>query len=158
PWRTRCCAACWPGASRSPRRAGASTWTNRRSSPRWTGRHVRGESEHSLCRCSRRRNQPATRNASRPPTARAGERRTAMIPTVTLRVVEGPHKGQEFVSTDLTCITIGRSEECTFRLRGELLDLFVSRRHCLIEVRPEWIEVRDLESSNGTYVNGQRIG
>ena len=81
-----------------------------------------------------------------------------MIPTVTLRVVEGPHKGQEFVSTDLTCITIGRSEECTFRLRGELLDLFVSRRHCLIEVRPEWIEVRDLESSNGTYVNGQRIG
>jgi pSer/pThr/pTyr-binding forkhead associated (FHA) protein len=81
-----------------------------------------------------------------------------MIPTVTLRVVEGPHKGQEFISTDLTCITIGRSEECAFRLHGELPDLFVSRRHCLIEVRPGWIEVRDLESSNGTYVNGQRIG
>ena len=37
-------------------------------------------------------------------------------------------------------------------------DLLVSRRHCLIKVHPDWIEIRDLESRNGTYVNGQRLG
>jgi len=81
-----------------------------------------------------------------------------VVPTVTLTVVEGPHKGQELVCTDLALVTIGRAEECAFRLRGELADLFVSRRHCLIRVGPEGVEVRDLESSNGTYVNGRRIG
>jgi pSer/pThr/pTyr-binding forkhead associated (FHA) protein len=81
-----------------------------------------------------------------------------MIPTVTLRVIEGPHEGQELVCTDLTHITIGRSDECNFRLHGEPADLLVSRRHCLIEARPEWVEVRDLESRNGTFVNGLRVG
>jgi pSer/pThr/pTyr-binding forkhead associated (FHA) protein len=81
-----------------------------------------------------------------------------VAPTVTLTVVEGPHKGQELVCTDLILITIGRAEECTLRLHGELADLFVSRRHCLIRVGPGGVELRDLESRNGTYVNGRRIG
>jgi pSer/pThr/pTyr-binding forkhead associated (FHA) protein len=81
-----------------------------------------------------------------------------VVPTVTLTVVEGPHKGQELICTDLALVTIGRAEDCAFRLRGELADLFVSRRHCLIRVGPEGVELRDLESRNGTYVNGRRVG
>jgi pSer/pThr/pTyr-binding forkhead associated (FHA) protein len=81
-----------------------------------------------------------------------------MVPTVTLRVIEGPHEGQEMVFSDLAAITIGRSDDCNFRLHGEPADLLVSRRHCLIEVFPDWVEVRDLESRNGTFVNGLRIG
>src|SRR5262249_35754063 len=64
----------------------------------------------------------------------------------------------ELVCTDLTIVTIGRAEDCALRLHGELADLFVSRRHCLIRVVPEGVELRDLESRNGTYVNGRRVG
>jgi pSer/pThr/pTyr-binding forkhead associated (FHA) protein len=34
----------------------------------------------------------------------------------------------------------------------------VSRRHCQIELLWNGVEIRDLESRNGTYVNGRRIG
>ena len=80
-----------------------------------------------------------------------------MLPSVTLTVVEGPHAGQELSCTDRILITIGRSPECNFPLRGGLVDLVVSRRHCLIDVSPDGVELRDLESRNGTYLNGQRI-
>jgi pSer/pThr/pTyr-binding forkhead associated (FHA) protein len=81
-----------------------------------------------------------------------------MCPCITLTVVDGPHRGEELSSVGRTQITLGRSEECTFQLRGAVEDLLVSRRHCLINVHPDWIEIRDLESRNGTYVNGQRPG
>jgi pSer/pThr/pTyr-binding forkhead associated (FHA) protein len=81
-----------------------------------------------------------------------------MLPSVTLTVVEGPHAGQELSCTDRILITIGRSPECNFPLRGGLVDLVVSRRHCLIDVSPDGVELRDLESRNGTYLNGERLG
>jgi DNA-binding CsgD family transcriptional regulator len=49
--------------------------------------------------------------------------------------------------------TIGRSEECSIRLSG---DPSVSREHAVLERGDGWT-VRDLQSSNGTYVNGNRI-
>jgi pSer/pThr/pTyr-binding forkhead associated (FHA) protein len=77
---------------------------------------------------------------------------------ITLTVVEGPHQGEEGSWVGRTQITIGRSEECTVQLHGAYEDLLVSRRHCLIAVHPDRVEIRDLESRNGTYVNGQRLG
>jgi pSer/pThr/pTyr-binding forkhead associated (FHA) protein len=35
--------------------------------------------------------------------------------------------------------------------------IFVSRYHCRFNVRDEEVTVEDLESSNGTFVNGKRI-
>jgi pSer/pThr/pTyr-binding forkhead associated (FHA) protein len=81
-----------------------------------------------------------------------------MLPLVTLKVVEGPHTGKELTCTDRILITIGRSPECNFALSGADADQIVSRRHCLIDVRPDLVEIRDLESRNGTYVNGVRLG
>lgn len=46
-------------------------------------------------------------------------------------------------------IVVGRDEECQLRLTSTL----VSRRHCVLDVRPDGIWVRDLASQNGTYVN-----
>jgi pSer/pThr/pTyr-binding forkhead associated (FHA) protein len=37
-------------------------------------------------------------------------------------------------------------------------DLTVSRRHCLLEIDAPAAMLRDLGSTNGTYVNGQRVG
>ena len=50
--------------------------------------------------------------------------------------------------------TIGRSTGADFILDAAL----VSRVHCeLIALRDGALELRDLESTNGTYVNGARI-
>ncbi len=48
---------------------------------------------------------------------------------------------------------IGRDEACDLQLlRGSL-----SRRHCELRLSRSQITVKDLDSSNGTYVNGRRI-
>jgi ABC transport system ATP-binding/permease protein len=50
--------------------------------------------------------------------------------------------------------TIGRATGADFILDEAL----VSRVHCRLKVLPDGqLEVSDLESTNGTYVNGQRI-
>jgi pSer/pThr/pTyr-binding forkhead associated (FHA) protein len=81
-----------------------------------------------------------------------------LFPTITLTVVEGPHAGEKFACNDRALITIGRGQECTFPLRGQWPDMLISRRHCQIEVHPDRLEIRDLKSRNGTFVNGQRLG
>lgn len=48
--------------------------------------------------------------------------------------------------------TIGRGEDCTIRLPFK----DVSRRHCEIVVGRQNLTIRDLKSSNGTFINGQR--
>jgi pSer/pThr/pTyr-binding forkhead associated (FHA) protein len=46
-------------------------------------------------------------------------------------------------------IVVGRDDDCQLRLNSSL----VSRRHCILDVRPDGIWVRDLLSQNGTFVN-----
>ena len=49
--------------------------------------------------------------------------------------------------------TIGRSTGAEFQLDAPL----VSRLHCQLSATDETIEVKDLDSTNGTFVNGRRI-
>lgn len=81
-----------------------------------------------------------------------------MSTRIKLTVVKGSHEGEELTWVGQTRITIGRSKECTFQLHGAVDDLLVSRRHCLIDVHPDKVEIRDLKSCNGTFVNGLRLG
>lgn len=48
---------------------------------------------------------------------------------------------------------IGRSAECGLRIASSL----VSRQHCQILLRDNQVFVRDLESSNGTFLNGAQV-
>jgi pSer/pThr/pTyr-binding forkhead associated (FHA) protein len=49
--------------------------------------------------------------------------------------------------------TVGRAPRADIILDAAL----VSRLHCRLEANDETIEVIDLESTNGTYVNGSRV-
>ncbi len=69
-----------------------------------------------------------------------------------LNVIQGPDKGTKFELPDHEPQLIGRSSEAL-----PLDDTTISRRHA--ELTPDagaWY-IRDLESQNGTYVNGTRI-
>jgi serine phosphatase RsbU (regulator of sigma subunit) len=57
------------------------------------------------------------------------------------------------VALNLLPLTIGRSAPAEVVLEGST----VSRRHCRLERQGDSIVVSDLGSTNGTYVNGERI-
>ena len=48
---------------------------------------------------------------------------------------------------------LGRGSDCDLRLH----DAAISRHHCLVRLRGDEATVSDLGSSNGTFVNGQRV-
>src|SRR5215475_10072810 len=73
---------------------------------------------------------------------------------VTLRVLAGPYHGQEFTFDQHDTFLIGRSESAHLYLPE---DKFFSRNHCLLEIAPPRCFLRDLGSTNGTYVNGRRV-
>ncbi|NQT86376.1 GAF domain-containing protein [bacterium] len=66
-----------------------------------------------------------------------------------LIIVKGPNKGTRFDVDDTTC-TIGRAHSN----RVVLYDPHVSARHAVIEAVTRGYAIRDLGSSNGTFVNG----
>jgi serine/threonine-protein kinase len=73
---------------------------------------------------------------------------------VTLNVVAGPQTGRTFSFDQHDTFMIGRSEDAQFCLPH---DRFFSRHHCLIEIAPPQAFLRDLGSTNGTFVNGLRV-
>ncbi|MDQ2747286.1 MAG: serine/threonine-protein kinase [Acidobacteriota bacterium] len=70
---------------------------------------------------------------------------------VTLRVIAGPQTGRVFTFEQHETFMIGRSEDAQFCLPH---DRFFSRHHCLLEIAPPQCFLRDLGSTNGTFVNG----
>jgi hypothetical protein len=71
---------------------------------------------------------------------------------VTLRVLDGPDRGHVFEDV-FTPITIGREEGNSVQLNDER----VSRFHLKIQEDEERVVLTDLESTNGTKVNGETI-
>lgn len=79
------------------------------------------------------------------------ERQTGMI-SVELCVVGGKHAGQSIALTKKKFL-IGREQDCQLRPNSEL----VSRHHCVFTVDDFAVRLRDLGSTNGTSINGERI-
>jgi hypothetical protein len=70
-----------------------------------------------------------------------------------LRFISGKYQGGEFPLEDGRTIVIGRSSE----LDMVLVEDMVSRRHAQIDVKSGAIQIQDLGSTNGTFVNGEKI-
>jgi hypothetical protein len=73
---------------------------------------------------------------------------------VTLNVVAGPQTGRAFSFDQHDTFMIGRSEDAHFCLSQ---DRFFSRHHCILEIAPPKAFLRDLGSTNGTFVNGMKV-
>ena len=62
------------------------------------------------------------------------------------------HRGASFTLSN--SLTLGRVADNDIALDD---DTFMSSHHARIELRPEGVWVVDLDSTNGTFVNGQRV-
>jgi diguanylate cyclase (GGDEF)-like protein len=77
---------------------------------------------------------------------------TSLAERPSLLILSGPEMGRS-IELGHEAIEIGRSTECKLALKDDL----VSRRHARIKRIFAQYFVSDLESANGTFVNGQRV-
>lgn len=68
-------------------------------------------------------------------------------------IVEGPDKGRKIELKEGTEIILGRSSESDVTL----IDPILSRRHCRVDLTSKPFKVFDLESANGSFINGNEI-
>lgn len=69
-----------------------------------------------------------------------------------LQVLSGPLAGQSYeLKVDKT--TVGRVEDNTF----QIADPSVSSHHCEIHLQGEGLLIKDLNSTNGSFINGEKI-
>jgi predicted Zn finger-like uncharacterized protein len=87
----------------------------------------------------------ATRQTARPLRLPADQR-------LSLACISGPDSGRIF-EIDKPRVVIGRANADIV-----VADIQCSRQHAAIEVMDEHVFVADLNSTNGTYVNDQRVG
>jgi pSer/pThr/pTyr-binding forkhead associated (FHA) protein len=73
---------------------------------------------------------------------------------VNLKVTAGPYKGRIFSFTQHDTFLIGRNPDAHLCLPD---DRYFSRNHCLLEMNPPHSHLRDLGSTNGTFLNGRRV-
>src|SRR5271170_3782555 len=73
---------------------------------------------------------------------------------VILDVLEGPQKGRSFVFERHDTFIVGRSRFVHCPMPE---DMALSRDHFMIEINPPLCELRDLGSTNGTFVNNIRV-
>lgn len=101
------------------------------------------------------RRVPATALPAEPAPARVREprrsRRAKAAPT-TLRITQGKQQGLTMALGE--SLRIGRAADCQLILDDD----YVSTRHARIYATPRGLMVEDLGSTNGTYVNNERVG
>jgi pSer/pThr/pTyr-binding forkhead associated (FHA) protein len=71
---------------------------------------------------------------------------------VSLVVAEGAHQGK-VIPIKLAKFVIGRDPQCHLRPSSAS----ISKRHCVIVVKGDRVILRDLESTNGTFVNDEPL-
>src|SRR3954464_11217595 len=70
-----------------------------------------------------------------------------------LRFISGKYQGGEFPIVNDKPIIVGRSSD----LDMVLVEDMVSRKHARIAMQQDQIWIEDLGSTNGTFVNGEKI-
>jgi eukaryotic-like serine/threonine-protein kinase len=77
---------------------------------------------------------------------------------VTLIVTESKLQENQFTFDSRTTCIIGRAKDCNIQIPSDQYHSTISRYHCLLDINPPDIRIRDFGSLNGTDVNGKCIG
>jgi eukaryotic-like serine/threonine-protein kinase len=72
---------------------------------------------------------------------------------ITLTVIAGPAKGVTFSFDQTDTFLVGRSRFAHFQVK----DKYLSSIHFMMELLPPRCRLIDLDSHNGTYVNGEKV-
>ncbi len=70
---------------------------------------------------------------------------------VVLNILSGPSKGESHTLTKPRVVLGRRGADIP------LNDPEISRHHCLLEVRETYINLKDLDSTNGTFLDEERV-
>jgi pSer/pThr/pTyr-binding forkhead associated (FHA) protein len=81
-----------------------------------------------------------------------------MSAKVILTITEGKLPGRQYIFDSRTSCIIGRAKDCNIKLPNDKNHSAISRYHCLLDINPPDIRIRDFGSKNGTYINGKKIG
>jgi pSer/pThr/pTyr-binding forkhead associated (FHA) protein len=95
--------------------------------------------------------QPRAARAPAPTPSRPPSKKNKKAPTRAAVIEGNAYKGKTFKLSEE--LTIGRAEKCTLVLD----DAYVSQMHARIFPKGEVFVVEDLGSTNGTYLNRQRL-
>src|SRR5437870_8147434 len=68
-------------------------------------------------------------------------------------VIERGAKNKQTLQLRSEETIVGRRDGCDLRIPSAA----VSRRHCRLSFHDEFLVVEDLDSANGTYLNGERV-
>ena len=74
---------------------------------------------------------------------------------LTITINDGSLAGQQFF-LETGHLSIGRTETCSIRF-DPMVEKIASSQHAFVETRPDGFYLTDNNSTNGTYLNGQRI-
>lgn len=80
-----------------------------------------------------------------------------MSSIVMLSMEQGSYGSVDYRFDEPTEIIVGRANDCDLIVPNTTKFREVSLHHCLIRIDPPRIWVRDLESKNGTFVDGLKI-
>ena len=75
---------------------------------------------------------------------------------VELKFTKGGLKDKVFTYDQKECVIIGRQDDCNIVVPAT--DITVSRYHCILDITPPSVTVRDFGSLNGTFLNDKKIG
>lgn len=75
---------------------------------------------------------------------------------ISLFVIDGPETGKKFDFTHTDIFLVGRSSRAHLKF-NPTADPAISRTHFLLNIRPPRATIIDLNSKNGTFVNGRRV-
>ena len=79
------------------------------------------------------------------------------ITQIKIKVLGGALNGATFVFSEPTECKVGRGPDCTIRVPETFENTDVSRHHCYFDIDPPYLWLGDLDSTNGTYINGRKI-